>query len=110
MKRRRIERHVLAREDTRAAVDHYLLEAGDDIAMAFIDAIDAALRDIAEIPMAGSSRLGQEVDLPTLRSWRLKRFPYLVFYMDRGDDVLVWRVLHAQRDLPSTLADLDPRP
>lgn len=110
MNARRIERHDLAEADVRSALDYYLVEAGETVAMAFIDAIETSLRNIAEMPLAGSSRLSQEVDLPTLRSWSLKRFPHLVFYLDRGDDVLVWRVLHAQRDLPNTLTDLDPRP
>jgi toxin ParE1/3/4 len=31
----------------------------------------------------------------------LWRFPYLVFYLERADCIDVWRVLHAQRDIPS---------
>jgi len=38
-----------------------------------------------------------------LRSRKLKRYPYLVFFMPREDQVDVWRILHAQRDIPSWL-------
>lgn len=105
MKARTIERHSRARDDVRSALDFYLVEAGDTVALAFVEAIDAAFQYIAEFPTAGSSRLGHDLGLPGLRSWPLKRFPYLVFYFDHGDHVVVWRVLHAQRDLPKTLSD-----
>ena len=106
MKPRRIERQTRAREDVRAALDFYLAEAGKTVAERFLEAIDDALQHVARTPTAGSSRLGQEVGLPDLRSWRLKRFPYLVFYYDTGDSIVIWRVLHMQRDLPTTLSDL----
>jgi toxin ParE1/3/4 len=31
--------------------------------------------------------------------------PYLIFYIDRDDHVDVWRVLHAQRDIPARLRE-----
>ncbi len=45
-----------------------------------------------------------EQDLPGLRCWRLETVPYLVFYLDSGETVDVWRVLHAHRDIPASLA------
>ncbi|MBU1348262.1 MAG: type II toxin-antitoxin system RelE/ParE family toxin [Alphaproteobacteria bacterium] len=105
MRARAIERHTRAREDVRSALDFYLVEAGEAVALAFIEAVDTAFQHVAEMPMTGSSRLGQEVGLPGLRSWPLKRFPYHVFYFDHGDRITVWRVLHSQRDLPKTLSE-----
>ena len=29
------------------------------------------------------------------------RYPHLVFYVDRGSHVDVWRVLHGERDIPA---------
>jgi toxin ParE1/3/4 len=40
---------------------------------------------------------------PGLRSRRLIGFPYLAFYVERDDCIEVWRVLHAQRDIPAWL-------
>ena len=35
----------------------------------------------------------------------LKRYPYLVFYIEQDDHIDVWRVLHSHRDIPSWLRD-----
>jgi toxin ParE1/3/4 len=90
-----------ARRDIDEAVDHYLAEAGERVALGFIDALERAFRHIARHPATGSPRYGHELDLPGLRSWPLKRYPYLIFYVERDDHVDVWRVLHGQRDIPA---------
>jgi toxin ParE1/3/4 len=41
--------------------------------------------------------------LPEVRFWNLKRFPYLIFYVERESELDVWRVLHGQRDIPAWL-------
>ncbi|MGB8149528.1 MAG: type II toxin-antitoxin system RelE/ParE family toxin [Azonexus sp.] len=46
-----------------------------------------------------------ELSLPDLRFWPLKRFPYLVFYVERESHIDVWRVLHGKRDIPVWLQD-----
>jgi toxin ParE1/3/4 len=89
-----------ARRDVDEAIDYYLREAGDRIALRFIDAMQAALRFIGQSPAAGSPRYAYELDLPGLRSRQLKRFPYLIFYVEREDHIDIWRVLHAKRDIP----------
>ena len=40
-------------------------------------------------------------NLPGLRSWPVKPYPYLVFYMMARRQVDVWRVLHLRRDIPA---------
>lgn len=62
----------------------------------FIDAVETAFRHISAHPGSGSPRYAIELDLPDVRFWRLKRFPYLVFYIERETEVDVWRVLHGQ--------------
>jgi toxin ParE1/3/4 len=94
-----------ARRDVDTAIDHYIREAGRDVALGFVDALQAAYRIIAERPAAGSPRYAHELALPGLRSQRLKRYPYLVFYMERDDHIDVWRVLHAQRDIPAWMQE-----
>jgi len=97
---------ALAGADVERAVDWYADEAGADVAVRFIDALENAYRAIARNPAIGSPRYAHELNLPGLRSYKLKRFPYLIFYVDRGADVDVWRVLHAQRDIPMTMQDV----
>ena len=94
-----------ARRDTEEAVDHYLAIAGAKTALRLIDALQRAYAQIARHPGSGSPRYAQELGLAGLRSWPLKRFPYLVFYVERDDHIDVWRVLHGERDIPAWLRE-----
>ena len=96
-----------ARRDVEDAVDHYVREAGVEVALGFIDALETAYRAISDHPAAGSPRYAHELTLPGLRSRGLKRYPYLVFYVERDDHIDVWRVLHAQRDIPAWMQKPD---
>jgi len=95
----------LARRDVEVAIDHYAQEAGADIALGFIKALHEAYRAIGDHAGIGSPRYAHELDLPGLRSRRLARFPFLVFYVERDDHIDVWRVLHAKRDIPAWLEE-----
>jgi toxin ParE1/3/4 len=90
-----------ARRDVEDAIDHYAREEGADLALRFIDALEDAYRMISARPAIGSPRYAHELDLPGVRSRMLRRFPYLVLYLERADRIDVWRVLHARRDIPS---------
>jgi toxin ParE1/3/4 len=50
-------------------------------------------------------RHARELNLPGLRSWSLQRYPCLVFYVERPNQIDIWRVLHDQRDIPAWLHD-----
>jgi toxin ParE1/3/4 len=95
-----------ARRDIEAAIDYYVDQAGDEVALGFVDALESAYHLIAARPAAGSPFYGHELGLPGLRHRRLKRYPYLIFYVERADHVDVWRVLHAERDIPARMRDL----
>ncbi|WEX79740.1 type II toxin-antitoxin system RelE/ParE family toxin (plasmid) [Sinorhizobium numidicum] len=97
----------LARSDVEAAVDYYAREAGAEVALGFIDALQAAYDLIARHPESGALRYAYELGLPDLRSMSLKRYPYLVFYRDQTEHVDVWRVLHARRDIPQWMQEPD---
>jgi toxin ParE1/3/4 len=97
----------IARQDIEAAIDFYAAEAGESVALGFVDALEAAVRLIRRHPAAGSPRYGVELDLPGLRTRALRGFPYLVCYLDAADHVDVWRVMHAHRDIPAWLQEPD---
>jgi toxin ParE1/3/4 len=97
-----------AHRDIEEAVDHYAREAGEAIALGFIGRIEEVFHAIARNPAAGSPRFAYELDLPGLRAWRVKRYPYLVFYLERDDHIDVWRVLHAQQDIPAWMGHPAP--
>jgi toxin ParE1/3/4 len=92
-----------------AAIDHYLDESAD-VALAFLDTLGAAYEHIRRAPATGSPRYAQELNLPGLRFWPCRRYPYLVFYLERRDRIEVWRVLHASRDIPHWLQDESTAP
>jgi toxin ParE1/3/4 len=94
-----------AERDIADAVGHYLKEGGALLAVGFIDALESAFRHLGTQSLTGSPRYAIDLDLPGLRSWQMGRFPYLIFYRVQPDHVDVWRVLHAQRDIPVSLRD-----
>lgn len=89
------------------ALGHYMRDANGSVALGFIDDLQATYRLIAEHPASGSARYAYELQIANLRSLRLKRYPYLVFYVERPDHIDVWRVLHGMRDIPSWLVGPD---
>jgi len=101
---KRIDARPQAKLDVDDAIDYLLLEAGEGAALAFTDALQSALEQIAAFPASGSNRYAHQLGLPGLRVCPVKTYPYLVFYMARPDHIDVWRVLHAQRDIPEELA------
>jgi toxin ParE1/3/4 len=104
VKRKPIVLREQAEQDIQKAVDYYLGEGAERAGSKFIDALERAFKQIERHPAAGSPRYAQELDLPGLRHWPVKRFPYLVFYVELGEHVDVWRVLHARRDIPAWMA------
>jgi toxin ParE1/3/4 len=56
----------------------------------------------------GGDRYAHALDLPGLRFWPCTRYPYLVFYAERDEQIEVWRVLHTSRDIPRWLIERDP--
>jgi len=94
-----------ADEDILGAIDHYREEAGGQVAIDFIERLQDAFDHIGRYPASGSPRYAHELDLPGLRSWPLSRFPYLLFYREDDDRIDLWRVLHAERDIPAWMRE-----
>lgn len=93
-----------ANRDVREALSYYVAEASEEVALGFIDALERAFAHIGRSPSTGSPRYSHELNLAGLRCWPLKRYPHIVFYVDRSDHVDVWRVLHGERDIPGWLS------
>jgi toxin ParE1/3/4 len=102
---KRAARRARAERDIDDAAAHYRTEGGSELELRFIDALEAAIRQIAAHPAIGSARYAAQLKSPDLRFWRVKRFPYLIFYVERADHVDVWRVLHGARDIAAWLRD-----
>jgi toxin ParE1/3/4 len=94
----------LARQDVEDELTHYVVDEGSEqAALGFIAEIEQAYKRLGKHPNIGSPRYAIELDIPGLRSWPLKRYPHLIFYMDREEHVEVWRVLNGKRDIPASL-------
>lgn len=105
MKRKPVVPREQARRDVDDAIGYYLAENADAAALGFIEALRKAYSHIGLHPATGSPRYAHELNLPGLRCWPLTRYPYLVFYVERADDIDVWRVLHEQRDIPAWMRE-----
>lgn len=92
-----------ARLDIDRAIDFYVENEAPGAAHRFVDELEVAFEHLARFPESGSPRYAQELSLTGLRHWSLQRHPYLVFYVPGDDYVDVWRVLHAERDIPEWL-------
>ena len=90
-----------AQRDIDDALDYYLAEGAGPAALAFIDALEQAFAHLGRHPAIGSLRYAHELGLPGLRCWPLRRYPYVIFYVEHDGHVDVWRVLHAERDIPA---------
>lgn len=93
----------LADDDILAAIEHYRIEADLAVARTFVAAIETAFAMIGTAPATGSPRHGDELGIAGLRTRRLGRFPYLVFYVEHDTHIDVWRVLHEKRDFAEWL-------
>lgn len=103
MKAQPIIPRVEANRDVDQAIAHYLSENAEQAAWGFVGALEQAYTHIAIHPATGSPRYAHALNIPDLRFWPLRHYPYLVFFMERADHIGVWRVLHAQRDIPAWL-------
>lgn len=101
---KQLVRRAQADADVEQAVEFYLLTA-PAYALAFVDALQQAYEHIQHYPASGSLRYAHDLDLPGLRFWQCKTFPYLVFYMEMSSRIEIWRVLHSHQDIPVSMAD-----
>lgn len=98
------QRRRQASQDIEDIVDYYLQAADPDTAERFLVELDLALQHILRQPGTGSRRYASLLDGPDLRFWTLSRFPYSVFYLERGKVIDILRVLHQATDIPRHLA------
>ncbi len=105
MKQKPVIPRALAREDVDRAIAYYLEQDADKAALGLIDALERAYKRLSRHPGSGSNRYAHELNLPGLRSWPIKRYPYVAFYVERPSYIEIWRVLHGKSDIPSWLQE-----
>ena len=102
-------KQVIPREQANRDIDetlaYYLGEGSETAALGFIDTLEQAYAHIARYPASGAAHYAHELNLPGLRFWPLKRYPYLAFYVEQDTHIDVWRVLNSKRDIPAWLQE-----
>jgi toxin ParE1/3/4 len=99
-----------ARRDIDGGFNHYLDEAGAEVALRFADDVELSLRLLARQPRLGSHRHAALLRWPAIRSWPLRPRPYIVLYQQHGDHLDIVRVLHTARDISASLTEPDATP
>ncbi|WP_051278408.1 type II toxin-antitoxin system RelE/ParE family toxin [Solimonas flava] len=96
-----------AEHDIEEGIRWYASEGGFALADRWVQAMRKAMRQIGENPRLGSSRYAVSLNLPGLRFRKLEKFPYLLFYVEHETRIEIWRILHAQRDIPAWMTPSD---
>ncbi len=81
----------------------YYSKVAPHVVSDFALAVDAELLHLQRNPSTGSPRYGLQIGFAGLRSWTIKKFPYVIFYIQQTDCVVVIRVLHQATDIPAHL-------
>ena len=96
---------VLAENDLDRACDHYMTTSGTDVAVDFLHDFESVVAFVSRFPATGSPRYGYEPSLAGIRFWPMKKFPFLIFYIETEHYIDVWRVMHGNMDIISELQD-----
>jgi toxin ParE1/3/4 len=85
---------TLARQDVRDILADLSERAGSAVARRYGDDFKRIYRSLAQFPAGGSPRrsLGSDVRVKIV-------YPYVVFYEDAADTVMILRILHGHRDI-----------
>ncbi len=94
-----------ALQDQQSDIRYYRKEAGARMALKVAKATHEALDQLELEPGIGSPRLGNLLDIPGLRTWRIGKLPLLWCYFERGDHLDVLRLLGQRQDISAILGD-----
>lgn len=96
-----IERSAESLHDLAGHVLYLNREAGPEVALQFLDRVEAALIRLEKFPYLGRPRYFRQKGL---RSWTVPRFrKWILFYRPIRGGVRLYRVLHGSMDLESHL-------
>ena len=73
--------HRFAVQDEEEIIRYYEQTSSEQIALSFINALDQAFSQLSRYPHMGSPRPEYDLNLDGIRSWSLKRFPHLIYYI-----------------------------
>ena|ERR1051325_822664 len=75
-------------------------KAGPAIAGRWYESLELTIEQLKAHPHLGRRRLDLKPE--GIRSWRIRKYPrWLIFYLVRGDDLILLRVRYGMMDLPA---------
>jgi toxin ParE1/3/4 len=91
--------------DIQEQVDWYRENAGPEVGVGYVNAVEATLQALAKTPGLGRPRFQNRPELSGVRSWRVERpfHRYLIFYRFDEENLMAERVIHGACDLPRRL-------
>ena len=94
-----------ARDDVLRQFRYYAVEQGvPDVALRFLDAVEAAVARIRDLPAVGSPQSFDAPELKGLRAWPVPGFKDIrLYYLEVNASVVIVRVLHDNRDVGRNL-------
>jgi toxin ParE1/3/4 len=99
-----------AKRDLVEHATHLKAEAGDDLAMRFLDSARDSFAAFGDPPQIGACAGSRNPAFAEMRKWRVADFAnYLIFYLPLADSVDILRVLHGAQSWWQTL-DIDRTP
>ena len=102
-----VERADFFWTDLARRVDWYRDKAGPEVAVRFVDAVEATLADLTRTPALGRLRFQNWPGLEGMRSFRVRR-PFqrlIIFYRFDEATLFAERLIHGARDLPRRLRE-----
>lgn len=76
------------------------------IAVDFVNRVEEALNLLSRHALAGSGLVGVRLGIPGLRSFAVRRTPYILFYLADSRRIDLVRVLHGRRDIDAELIEV----
>ena len=93
--------------DLATQVDWYRDQASPEVAVQFVNAVEATLNALVRTPGLGRPRFANWPELAGIRSYRVQK-PFhrlLIFYRCDASALSVERLIHGARDLPHRLLE-----
>ena len=97
--------HPRADSDIEDVLSRYQEQTAYQAGSKFLTELEKCFGFVKNFPRAGSLRLGDVVGRSDIRTWPMRKFPFLLVYKETPDQVNVLRVLHQRRDIPRWLQD-----
>ena len=95
----KVYRRPAARRDVIAHYTYVAEKAGEAAADRFLTCAETSFDDLLKQPKMGAPMTMRRSELTGLRKWRVRDFEnFLIFYLPRGSDIAIVRVLHGAQD------------